>query len=143
MKDINELETQEKNIKRNNSLPLYTLLLNQNQKSKYRNKKLYHCGSLQKINENSEISGLTRINTMNRSNGQINSISAKKQKGKVTFAPKYRLINYIEFDPKDSILNNTNIKIDNEQNEKKEQYERNKIKNEENIVCFHCSCILI
>ena len=131
-----ELETQAKTIKRSSTLPLYSPLLLLNQKTKYKNKKIYHYNSSQKINENSETSGLTRINTNNHSNAQIISLKGKKPKGRVTFAPSYRLINYINYNPKDSIHIN-------DKNNNNNQNQRNAQKlNEANTVCIHCTCIV-
>ena len=127
-----ELETQTKCIKRSSTLPLYSPLLLLSQKAKYKAKKLYNYNINHKINENSDTSGLTQINTINHSNAQIISLTGKKPKGRVTFAPSYRLINYIDYNPRESIH-----KKDNNQNQMNEQN-----LNEPNTVCFHCTCIL-
>ena len=126
-----ELETQDKAIKRSSTLPLYPPILQLNQKTKYKSKTLYHYNNNRRINENSDNSGLTQINTVNHSNAQIISLYAKKPKARVTFAPSYRLIKYIDYNPGESIHNN--YKKNNKQN--------NRI-NEPNTVCLHCTCIL-
>ena len=133
MENVQEYKNSEKNIKRSSTLPLYSTLLLSNPKSKYKTKKLYRVNSLQKINESSENSGLTRINSM-ISNTQLVLVSNKKPKRKVCFAPNYRLIKYINYNPKEAILkNNVNNEENNENNEKKK---------EDNTVCFHCTCML-
>ena len=133
MENEQEYKNSEKNIKRSSTLPLYSTLLLSNPKSKYKTKKLYRVNSLQKINESSENSGLTRINSM-ISNTQLVLVSNKKPKRKVCFAPNYRLIKYINYNPKEAILkNNVNNEENNENNEKKK---------EDNTVCFHCTCML-
>ena len=133
MENVQEYKNSEKNIKRSSTLPLYSTLLLSNPKSKYKTKKLYRVNSLQKINESSENSGLTRINSM-ISNTQLVLVSNKKPKRKVCFAPNYRLIKYINYNPKEAILKNN---VNNEEND-----EKNEKKKEDNIVCFHCTCIL-
>ena len=68
------------------------------------------------------------------SNTQLVLVSKKKPKRKVCFAPNYRLIKYINYNPKESILKNN---VNNEEND-----ENNEKKKEDNTVCFHCTCIL-
>ena len=127
MEVIDKFKTPEKNLVRTTSLPLYSTLLLSNQKSKYK-RKISRINSIQKINESSETSGLTRINSINRSNNQLIS---ERSKRRVTFAPSYRLVSYVNFNPNQSILK-TNDKT-GENNEKS---------NETNTVCLHCTCIL-
>ena len=127
MEVIDKFKTPEKNLVRTTSLPLYSTLLLSNQKSKYK-RKISRINSIQKINESSETSGLTRINSINRSNNQLIS---ERSKRRVTFAPSYRLVSYVNFNPNQSILK-TNEKT-GENNEKS---------NETNTVCLHCTCIL-
>ena len=148
MEDINKLKipSPEKILQKSSTLPLYTNLILPTQKSKYKEKKLFRFNSIQKNNETSENTCLTRVNTINRSNLQLVTVSGKKPKGRVAFAPKYRLINYIDFDPKESILKTNNINNINsnkdEENNEKEKNEKNK-KKEPNDVTFQCTCILI
>lgn len=130
VQSIQEFKTPEKILQRNSSLPLYSTLFLSNLKSKYKIKKIFRINSLQKNNESTEASGLTRINSNNFSNGQLVSVSDRKSKKKVSFAPNYRLVNFIYFDPKKSVFNNN----DNEDNDGK--------KNESNMVCSHCTCII-
>ena len=127
MEVIDKFKTPEKTLERTTSLPLYTTLLLSNQKSKYK-RKISRINSIQKINESSETSGLTRINSINRSNNQLIS---ERSKRRVTFAPSYRLVSYVNFNPNQSILK-TNDKT-GENNEKSK---------ETNTVCLHCTCIL-
>ena len=68
------------------------------------------------------------------SNTQLVLVSNKKPKRNVSFAPNYRLIKYINYNPKEAILKNN---VNNEEND-----EKNEKKKEDNIVCFHCTCIL-
>ena len=150
MEDINKLKipSPEKILQKSSTLPLYTNVILPTQKSKCKEKKLLHFNNIQKINETSENSCLTRVNTMNRSNLQLVTVSGKKPKGRVSFAPKYRLINYIDFDPKESVLKTNNINNINsnkdEENKEKDKNEKNeKIKKKElNNVAFQCTCIL-
>ena len=130
IEEFKEFKTPEKIVQRN-SLPLYSTLFLSNLKSKYKIKKIYRFNSLSK-NESTDISGLTRINSNTFSNIQLVSISNRKPKKKVSFAPSYRLVNYIYFDPKKSVFNNND---DNEENDER--------KNETNAVCAHCTCIII
>lgn len=132
MEDTNNFHTPIKPKNKSITLPLYSNII-LTEKSKYKQKKLCRVYSLPKINENSETSGLTRVNTLNKSNAQIISVSGKKPKMKVSFAPSHKLINYIYYNPKESIFK-TN---DNNENEEKNQ------PNEQNTVCLHCTCIII
>ena len=127
MEVINKFKTPEKTLERTSSLPLYSTLLLSNQKSKYK-RKISRINSIQKINESTETSGLTRINSINRSNNQLIS---ERSKRRVTFAPSYKLVSYVNFNPNQSIFK-TNDKT-GENNEKS---------NETNTVCLHCTCIL-
>ena len=127
MEIIDKFKTPEKSLERTSSLPLYTTLILSNQKSKYK-KKISRINSLQKINERSENTGLTRINSTNRSNIQLIS---EKSKHRVSFAPSYRLVSYIDYNPNQSIFKT------NDKNE-----ENNPNNNETNTVCLHCTCIL-
>ena len=128
MEVIDKFKTPEKNLVRTTSLPLYSTLLLSNQKSKYK-RKISRINSIQKINESSETSGLTRINSINRSNTQLIS---EKSKRKVSFAPSYRLVSYVDFNPNKPIFKT------NDKNE-----ENNGKNNETNTVCLHCTCILL
>ena len=127
MEVINKFKTPEKTLERTSSLPLYSTLLLSNQKPKYK-RKISRINSIQKINESTETSGLTRINSINRSNNQLIS---ERSKRRVTFAPSYKLVSYVNFNPNQSIFK-TNDKT-GENNEKS---------NETNTVCLHCTCIL-
>ena len=126
MEEIDKFKTPEKTLQKTNSLPLYTTLFLYNQKSKYK-KKISRFDSLNKNQETSET--LTRINSINPSN--IQSIS-ERPKRRVSFAPSYKLVSYINFNPNQSIFK-TNDK-DEEINGKNE---------ETNTVCLHCTCIII
>ena len=132
IQEFKEFKTPEKIVQRN-SVPLYSTIFLSNLKSKYKIKKICTFNSLSKNNESTETSGLTRINSNNFSNIQLVSLSNRKQKKKVSFAPPYRLVNYIYFDPKKSVFNNN--EGENEENDGK--------KNETNAVCAHCTCIII
>ena len=48
MEKNHEEQNKEKSLKRSGTLPIYTYLMLSNQKSKYKQKKLFHCNSLQK-----------------------------------------------------------------------------------------------
>ena len=132
MEGIDNFKTPIKSIKRSSTLPLYTTLI-LSEKSKYKSRKLCRVYSLPKINENSETSGLTRINTSNKSNAQLISISGKKPKMKVSFAPSDKFVDYIYYNPKESIVKNN----DDDENEEINP------KNEQNTVCLHCTCLII
>jgi len=133
----NQFQTPIKTLRRSSTLPSYTALLLSNPKSKYKSKKLLRFNSIQKINESSETSNLTRINSINRSNKQLVSATMNKPKGRVTFAPNFRLIKYIDFNPNESILkNNFNFR------ETEEIKEINERKEEDKVVCLQCTCII-
>ena len=137
MEKNHEEQNKEKSLKRSGTLPIYTYLMLSNPKSKYKQKKLFHCNSLQKKNENSVNSGLTRVNTLNYSNTQLIQVSGKKPKGRVNFAPKYRLVDYINYNPTESIYKKDNKSeeiIKNENNTKKKEIE--------NKTNCNCACIL-
>ena len=138
MENTNQFATPIK-IRRSVTLPLYTALLLSNPKSKYKNKKFFRFNSLQKINESSDNSNLTRINSISRSNNQLitTTSNTRRSKGRVTFAPNFRLIKYIDFNPSESVFkNNINLKETEGINEIKEK------KEEENEVCLFCTCII-
>ena len=130
IQEYKDFKTPEKILQRNSSLPLYSTLFLSNLKSKYKIKKIYRFNSLPKHNESIETTGLTRINSNNFSNIQLVSVSDKKPKKKVSFVPSYRFVNYIYFDPKKSVFNSN----DNEEKDGK--------KDESNMVCAHCTCII-
>ena len=127
-------------LRRSGTLPIYTTF-NVQLKSKYKEKKVYHSNSSQKIYDNSEKYCLTRATT-NLSNTQPIPPSDKKPKGRVKFVPDYKLVKHINFNPLEPIYknNNNNQKEKEEEKEKKEK-EKKEIKKEDNVA-FQCTCIL-
>ena len=145
MKNINKYESPIKVVKRIPTSAFNSPILLLNKKWNYKNRVFNHCNSLQTINESSEISGLTRINSMNRSNPRLPSLLSKKTKGRVTFAPSYRLIKIIDYNPKEIINGDNNNNKNNNKNNYKNENKNKKYdkKYEQNSVCIQCTCILI
>ena len=111
MESITKFQAYQENLEKNNVKSLKSHLILSNQKFKYQNyitKKQYlHSDSYKKSNESGDITGISRISSMTPSSSQL-QVTNKKPKGRVSFAPKYRLINYIYYDPKEVILKGEN-----------------------------------
>ena len=81
----------------------------------------------------------------NRNAVNKSSSPNKRPKGRVAFAPNFRLINYVYFDPKDKVVKEEKIeekdeKMDDgekEDNSRKEKIEAN------DKVTFQCTCHLM
>ena len=133
--DILKLNFQnsEKSISRSSTLPLYTTIMVSKQKSKYNRKKFPSSNIIQKNIESSEISNLTRINSIN--NSKLIKLSGSKPKGRVSFLPNSKLVSYIDYNPKESIYRNNTINEEDNEKEKNQKKEANK----ENL---QCTCIL-
>ena len=137
--------TPEKGLKRSATLPKYTTIIRLELKSKYKEKKLFRNYSNQKFNENLDKSCITRANTTNLSNAQVVQVSAKKPKGRVKFAPDFKLVKHIDFNPIEPIYEDNNNKnkevINKEKKDKKNEEKKEEIKKASNVT-FQCTCII-
>ena len=150
METITEFQSYENNLKKSNTLSLKSHLSLTNRKSKYK-KKFLHLDSISKNNnEICEMSGISRINSINQTGTSLSTSPNKKPR--VSFAPKFRLINYVYYDPREAIQ-----KIEETSNEKKDEDNKNKTINinintnhsnikeandKVNLQC-QCTCILM
>ena len=137
METINEFQAYNNNIKKTNSITLKSKLILSNKKIKYK-KQYLHCDSIQNNNDTCEMTGISRINSINL----INTTSNKRPKWRVSFAPKFKLINYIYYDPQEAIFKEEN------KNEKKnkiinEEIDKTKVNRDTDKVTSLCTCILI
>ena len=112
---------------------------------KHKNKKqYYHLDSLQKSNETCERTGISRVNSVN--NIALSSCNSpnKKPKGRVTFAPKFRLINYIYYDPRETVSKEENKIDDKDESNKEIKIINNLQKNKagDKVTC-QCTCLLM
>ena len=147
METVSEYNNTNENVlKRNTTLTLRSQLSLSNQKKKYKNNYL-HLNSLQKNTiDTCETTGISRINSINPSNIPISIASNKKPKGRVAFAPKFRLINYVYYDPKETILKVEENNFKGKKEEKKEdKLELDKKQNIEanDKVIEQCTCLLM
>ena len=145
MEPINEYQSYDENLHKSNSLTLKSKLYISNQKLKYK-KKYLRFDSYQKNNEVCETTGISRINSINRLATSSSSSPRKKPKGRVSFAPKFRLVNYVYYDPKEIICKNEN---ENE-NEKKDEAKKDELMNNnyqtnetKDKVTLQCTCLLM
>ena len=144
MEPINEYQSYDENLHKSNSLTLKSKLYISNQKLKYK-KQYLRFDSYQKNNEVCETTGISRINSINRLATSSSSSPRKKPKGRVSFAPKFRLINYIYYDPKETLYKGENEK----EKEKKDEIGKEElIKNQQNKetkdkVTLQCTCLLM
>ena len=145
MNSITEYESCSGNkLKKTNTLTLKSHLSLNNLKSKYKKNHL-RSESFQKYNETCEQTGISRINSINQTNTPLSTSPNKRPKGRVCFAPKFRLINYIYYNPNEIIHKEEN------EDEKKEIKTEAKINNEQNRqvreatdkVDFQCTCLLM
>ena len=108
MEPIKEYQSYESSLKKSNSLTLKSKLYASNQRLKYK-KQYLRLNSIQKNNnEACEMTGISRINSINHLATSSSSSPRKKPKGRVSFAPKFRLVNYVYYDPKEIICKNEN-----------------------------------
>ena len=145
MEPIKEYQSYESSLKKSNSLTLKSKLYASNQRLKYK-KQYLRLNSIQKNNnEACEMTGISRINSINHLATSSSSSPRKKPKGRVSFAPKFRLINYIYYDPKETLYKGENEK----EKEKKDEIGKEElIKNQQNKetkdkVTLQCTCLLM
>ena len=144
MESISENQSFENILKKSKTLNLKKQLSLSNQKTKYK-KQFIRLDSYQKNNDTCEMTGISWINSINPANTPKSSSPNKRPKGRVAFAPNFRLINYVYFDPKDKVVKEEKIeekdeKMDDgekEDNSRKEKIEAN------DKVTFQCTCHLM
>ena len=146
METITEYQSYEKNLKKTHTLTLRSHLSLSNQKYKYK-KSYLRLDSFQKNNDTCEMTGISRINSINPtpSTPLSTSPNSKKPKGRVSFAPRFRLINYVYYDPRETIHKSEENKIEEKKSEDEEKiYSRPKNESDDkvNIQC-QCTCFLM
>ena len=144
MESISENQSFENILKKSKTLNLKKQLSVINQKTKYK-KQFLHLDSLQKINDPCEMTGISRINSINQTNTPKSTSPFKRPKGRVAFAPNFRLINYVYFDPKDKVLKEEKIEEKDEKIDEgeKEDNDKNKKIEANDQVTFQCTCLLM
>ena len=147
MESFTEEITNENKLKKTNTLTLKSCLSLSNQKLKTKNyytkKSYFHTDSYKKGSESGEYAGLTRINSMTASGVSQLPTTNKKPKGRVCFAPKYRLIDYVYYNPNSVIIKEEN-NIINEEEVKKDENNDVRQKNEaKDKVEAQCSCFVM
>ena len=141
MESISKLQNEDI-PKKNSIISLKSKLNLSNQKLKYK-KQYLRFDSIQKNNDTCEMTGISRINSINPTTSTPLSTSRnKKPKGRVSFAPKFRLISYIYYDPREVIHKEEN-KDENINKIINEEIEIIKDKEDYDKVITLCSCILI
>ena len=139
MESIPELQINSNNLQKRKNLTLRSFLDLSNQKSKYK-KQYLHLDSLQKNNDTCEVTGISRINSITPNNAPISTTPNKRPKFTVSFAPRFRFINYIYYDPEEPIYKEEN----KNQETIKEENEKNDInKNQTEKINLQCTCYLI
>ena len=143
MEPINEYQSYESNLHKSNSLTLKSKLYISNQKLKYK-KQYLRLDSYQKNNEVCEATGISRINSINPLATSSSASPSRKPKGRVSFAPKFRLVNYVYYDPKEIICK------EETENEKKDEPKKDKSMNNnqqtnetKDKVTLQCTCLLM
>ena len=146
METIKEYQSYESRIKEYNSLSLKSKLY-LSKKNKIKNQKQYfiHLNSIHKTNT-CEITSGSQINSISNLglSFSTSTSSKKKLKGRVNFAPRYRFIDYIYYDPRET------IRKEEKQNEIKEEVKKeekiydnlHKKEEEDKIVC-NCICSIM
>ena len=144
MDSISENQSFENIVKKNKTLNLKKQLSLSNQKTKYK-KQFLRLDSYKKNNDTCEMTGISRINSINPTNTPKSMSPSKRPKGRVAFAPNFRLINYIYFDPKDKVLKEEKIEEMDEKIDKGEkEFNDNMKKIQANDkVTFQCTCLLM
>ena len=145
MEVIKENQSNENVLRKTSTLTLKSQLSLSNQKLKYKSyykKQFLKSDSYKKNNETCENSDLSRINSIKNSSSQRQSASYKKPKRTVSFAPRYRFINYVYYDPGEEIHKDANNAIKEE--DKKDESSNKLGKKEANDkVQFQCTCSLM
>ena len=143
MESIKEYQSYESSLKKSNSLTLKSKLYTSNQKLKYK-KQYIQFDSIQKNNnETCEMTGISRINTINHQSTSSSSCQRKKLKGRVSFAPKFRLINYIYYDPKETLYKGEKEKEKKDEIKKEELIKNQQNKEAKDKDTFQCTCLLM
>ena len=115
-----------------------------NKKLQYKNQ-YFRLDSLQKNNDTSEMTGISKKNSINTNNIPLSTSPNKRPKWRVSFTP---FVDYIDYDPNDIIFkekiksqNTEIIKVEKKKERKSIKY---KPKNENsNQVNFQCTCFLM
>ena len=144
MESISENQSLENILKKSKTLNLKKQLSLSNQKTKYK-KQFLRLNSYQKNNDTCEMTGISRINSINPANTPQSSSPSKRPKGRVAFAPNFRLINYVYFDPKDKVVKEEKIEEKDEkidEGEKEDNTKREKIEANDKVISL-CTCLLM
>ena len=131
MESITESHINKCDLTKSKILLLKNQLSPSNQKIKYK-KKYLHLDSIQTNNDICEMTKISRINSINTNVIPFSSSPNKRPKWRVSFAPRYKFITYINYDPKDIVLkekskkeNKGIIKEEKEEKEEKESKKKN------------------
>ena len=154
METIKEYQSYETRIKQYNTLTLKSKLYLskqiKNQKQYFLQMDSLHktytnkINKANKTNDTCEITGASNVNSISNTGLSIPTSPTKKFKGRVNFAPRYKLVNYIYYDPRETVCkevkkeeikeeSNKSIKIDDNV-KKKEEEDKN--------ICL-CSCLIM
>lgn len=145
MEVIKENQSNENVLRKTSTLTLKSQLSLSNQKLKYKSyykKQSLKSDSYKKNNETCETSDLSRINSIKNSSSQRQSATYKKPKRTVSFAPRYRFINYVYYDPGEEIHKDANNAI-KEEDKKDESSNKHGKKEANDKVQFQCTCSLM
>ena len=145
MEVITEYQSNENTLRKTNTLTLKSQLSLSNQKLKYKSyykKQFFKSDSYKKSNETCENSGLSRINSINNSSSQRHSASYKKPKRTVSFAPRYRFIDYVYYDPGEQIHKDV-INAIKEEDKKDESSSKQEKREANDKVQTQCTCSLM
>ena len=145
METIKEYQSNEIILKKTNTLTLKSQLSLCNQQLKYKNyyrKQFLKSDSYKKSNDTCENSGLSRINSIINSSSQRQSASTKKPKRTVSFAPRFRLINYIYYDPNEEIHKDV-INVIKEEDKKDESSNKKEKREANDKVQTQCTCSIM
>ena len=147
MESITESQKNKNELPKSKLLSLKSQLELSNQKFKYK-KQYLRLDSFQKNNDASETTRISRIDSNNTNILSLSTPANKRHKWRVSFAPKYRFINYIYYNPNDIIFKEAtkseNKGIIKEEKEEEKESVKNRQKIEElDKVNFHCSCSLM
>ena len=132
-------------LRKTNTLTLKSQLSLSNQKLKYKSyykKQFLKSDSYKKSSETCENSGLSRLNSINNSSSQRQSASYKKPKRTVSFAPRYRFINYVYYDPGEEIHKDV-INVIKEEDKKDESSYKQGKREANDKVQTQCTCSLM
>ena len=141
MEPIIEYESSNKKLKKTHTLTLNSHLSLLNLKSKYK-KQYLRINSFQRNNDTCEQTGISRINSINQTNTSLSASPNKRPKGRVSFAPKFRLINYVYYNPNEIIHKG---ETEDENNKIRTEVKMNNAQKRESTdqVAFQCTCLLM